>query len=256
MSALYHASVTHGRFTPKLHRLKYRIFTLLLDLTALDEEAAQLRLFSRNRFNLFSFHDRDYGDGNGDPAAWARAQMREAGLNPEGSRISLLTMPRVLGYGFNPISVYFCHDSAGALSAILYEVNNTFGQRHGYFFTVSARPDGTLHQHCAKKLYVSPFMDMAMHYDFAVQPPADTLRLRILAGNAQGTVLAAGLSGRRAALTDATLLRAAFTYPFLTLKVMAGIHWEALRLWLKGMRVLPRPAPGAAAVSFAPESTP
>lgn len=251
MSALYDGIVTHSRFTPKSHQLKYRIFTLLLDIAALDTEAAKLRLFSRNRFNLFSFRDRDYGDGSGDPATWARTQMQAAGLNTAASRIALLTMPRVLGFAFNPLSVYFCHGADDTLIAILYEVNNTFGQRHSYFLPVTEDHDGTLRQHCAKRFYVSPFMDMDLRYDFAIQSPAKTLRLRILASNAEGVVLAAGLSGRRAALTDANLLRAALIYPLLTLKVVAGIHWEGLLLWLKGMRIRPRPAPPAAPVSFA-----
>lgn len=254
MSALYHCIVTHNRFAPKRHALKYRIFSFLLDLAALDEEAACWRLFSRNRFNLFSFHDGDYGDGSGNPMAWALAQMQAAGLETTGSRITLLTMPRLLGYAFNPISVYFCHDARGALCAILYEVNNTFGQRHSYFIRVEPGANGIIRQNCAKNFYVSPFMDMNLHYDFTVQPPDDTLRLRIAVNSAQAIVLTATLTGRRAALNDTALLRAAVTYPLLTLKVVAGIHWEALRLWLKGMRLRKRPAAPAEAVSFEPET--
>jgi DUF1365 family protein len=223
MSALYKGIVTHSRLTPKQHLLKYRVFSLLLDLTTLDEEAANMRLFSRNRFNLFSFHDRDYGDGRGNPLVWAQAQMRVAGLNAEGSRITLLAMPRLLGYAFNPLAVYFCHTADGALCAILYEVNNTFGQRHGYFIPVEAGSGAVIRQSCGKAFYVSPFMDMDMRYDFTLQPPAETLRLRIAVSNAQGVVLTAALSGRRTALNDAALLRAAVAYPLLTLKVVAGI---------------------------------
>jgi uncharacterized protein len=255
MSALYNGIVTHNRVAPKQHRLKYRIFSLLLDLATLDEEAAGLRLFSRNHFNLFSFCDHDYGDGSGDPLAWARAQMHTAGLDTEGSRITLLTMPRVLGYAFNPISVYFCHAAGGALAAILYEVNNTFGQRHSYFIPVSTNSCGIVRQSCGKNFYVSPFMDMDLTYDFTVQPPDKTLRLRIAVSSAQGLMLTASLTGRRAALDDAALWRAAVLYPLLTLKVVAGIHWEATRLWLKGLRIKPRPAPPAEAVSFTPRGT-
>ena len=250
MSALYEGIVTHRRFSPKAHRLKYRVFSLLLDLATLDDEAAHLRLFSRNRFNLFSFHDRDYGDGHGDPLAWARAQMRAGGLNAEGSRITLLTMPRLLGYAFNPIAVYFCYAASGTLCAILYEVNNTFGQRHSYFIPVTGNSGGLVRQSCAKKFYVSPFMDMDMHYDFTLQPPAATLLLRIAARDSHGVVLNASFSARRTALNDAALLHAAIAYPLLTLKVVAGIHWEALLLWWKGMRLRARPSPPAAPVSF------
>jgi DUF1365 family protein len=250
MSALYHGIVTHTRLRPKRHHLHYRIFSLLLDLATLPAEATKLRLFSHNRFNLFSFHDRDYGDGTGTPAAWAQAQMRAAGLCAEGSRITLLAMPRLLGYAFNPIAVYFCHAADGTLAAMLYEVNNTFGQRHSYFIPVHTQNDGVVRQSCGKDFYVSPFMDMNLTYDFTVLPPAETLRLRIAVRDAQGLMLTAALSGRRAALTDAALLRAAIAYPLLTLKVMAGIHWEAARLWLKGMRLRPRPVPPAQPVSF------
>ncbi len=254
MSALYNGAVMHRRFSPTPHRLKYRVFSLLLDLAALDDEAAQIHLFSRNRFNLFSFHDRDYGDGNGNPLAWAQAQMRAAGLSTDGARIMLLAMPRVLGYVFNPIAVYFCHAADGALCAILYEVNNTFGQRHSYFIPVEISTDGAVRQSCRKAFYVSPFMDMDMRYDFTLYPPAEMLRLRIAVSDTRGVVLTASLSGRRAALNDAALLRAAVAYPLLTVKVVAGIHWEALRLWWKGLRLRARPAPPPEAVSFVPEA--
>jgi DUF1365 family protein len=254
MNAIYNGIVTHGRFSPKRHHLRYRIFSLLLDLAALDDEAARLRLFSRNRFNLFSFHDRDYGDGSGDALAWARVQMQTAGLSIEGSRITLLTMPRLLGFAFNPISVYFCAGADGTLRAILYEVNNTFGPRHSYFIEATPSTGGIVRQSCTKNFYVSPFMDMELRYDFTVQPPDKTLRLRIAVSNAHGVVLTASLTGRRATLNDTELLRAAITYPLLTLKVVAGIHWEALRLWLKELRIRTRPAPPAQAVSFAPDT--
>jgi uncharacterized protein len=252
MSALYNGIVTHKRFSPKPHLLKYRVFSLLLDLATLDEEAGNMRLFSRNRFNLFSFHDRDYGDGRGNPLAWAQEQMRAAGLGTEGSRITLLAMPRLLGYAFNPIVVYFCYAADDTPRAILYEVNNTFGQRHSYFIPVEALTDGVVRQSCSKAFYVSPFMDMDLRYDFTLRPPAETLRLRIAASDARGVVLTASLSGRRVALNDAALLRAAAAYPALTVKVVLGIYWEALRLWLKGMRVRARPSPPAEAVTFNP----
>ena len=253
MSALYKGVVTHCRFRPRRHRLKYRVFWLLLDLAQLDTETASLRLFSRNRFNLVSFYDRDYGDGGG-ALAWARAHMQATGLESAGSRILLLTMPRLLGYAFNPISVYFCHGADGALRAVLYEVNNTFGQRHSYFIPVPEGAGSVVHQSCGKAFYVSPFMDMDLRYEFTVQVPGETVGLRILVRGAQGVVLAAALTGRREALNDSALLRAAATYPLMTLKVVAGIHWEALRLWLKGLRVRARPAPPAKTVSFTGDS--
>ena len=249
MSALYRCLVTHCRLAPTRHRLRYRIFTLLLDLAALDDEASSLRLFSRNRFNLVALYDRDYGDGRG-PLAWARAQMEQAGMETAGSRILLLTMPRLLGYAFNPLSVYFCHGADGALRAILYEVRNTFGQRHSYFIAVAGEAGEMVQQSCAKDFYVSPFMDMAMGYEFTLRPPGEKLALLIKLRDAHGIVLTAALTGRRTSLTDAALLRGVAAYPLMTLKVVAGIHWEALRLWLKGVKLRPRPAPPVEPVSF------
>ena len=239
MSTLYHGIVTHSRVAPKQHNLKYRIFSLLLDLATLDEETAQMRLFSHNRFNLFSFHDRDYGDGSGNPLAWAQAQMKIAGLDTAGSRITLLTMPRLLGYAFNPISVYFCHAAGGALAAILYEVNNTFGQSHAY--VVPAAGEAEERQTADKRLYVSPFYRVEGGYQFKLIPPTDRFRL-VIAKQTDGDVdFTANLIAERRTLTDVALLRLFFGMPLMTLGVVAAIHWEAVRLWIKGAPFGARP---------------
>lgn len=243
-SALYTGSVMHRRLRPKVHRLRYRLFWMLLDLDEIDTVAARLRLFSRNRFNFFSLYDRDLGDGSAAPlAAQLRHKLAAAGLGEAGSRIAVLTMPRILGYAFNPISVYFCHRPDETLAAILYEVNNTFGQRHGYLIPVEDSAGGMVVQKCAKQLYVSPFMGMDMAYGFRVLPPGDRLALHITGSDAQGPLIFAAFSGARRPLTDATLLHAFVVYPLLTLKVTLGIHWEALLLWLKGVRLQTRPEP-------------
>jgi len=245
VNALYHTLVTHARVRPRTHALKYRVAYLLLDLAALP----RLKLFSHNRFNLFSLHDRDYGGGGADAKAWAEEKLRTSGITPDGGRILLLTMPRFLGHAFNPISLYFCHAADGSLRAILYEVNNTFGQRHSYLIPVTnnATP---IRQSCDKAFYVSPFMDMDLGYEFTLHPPDETMSLHIAVSDAQGIMLHAAMAGKRAALTDAALLRAALAYPFLGLKVLAGIHWEALFIWAKGIRLRRRPAPPAHAVSI------
>jgi uncharacterized protein len=167
--------------------------------------------------------------------------MRSAGMTPDGGAIRLLTMPRILGYAFNPISVYYCYSRTGALIATLYEVNNTFGQRHSYFFPVEARIGGWVRQSCAKKLYVSPFMTMAMTYDFLVSPPGDDLSLRIVDRDADGVVMTALQQQSRVELNDVALLKVFCTHPLLTLKVTAGIHLEALLLWLEGVPLQKRP---------------
>jgi DUF1365 family protein len=240
-SALYSGHVAHQRTRPKRHRLRYSVFYLALDLEEAPAVGARLRLFSVNRFNLFSFHETDHGDGSSVPILeQIRAKLHAAGLDA-GGVVVLMTMPRMLGYAFNPLSVYFCHRADGALAAILYEVNNTFGQRHSYLIPAVLDLDGLVRQESAKSLYVSPFLDTDMSYAFVVTPPETGVAISITARDAEGPILIARLSADRIPLADMTLLRVLLAYPFLTLKVVAAIHWEALRLWLKGVRLTARP---------------
>ena len=259
-SALYVGRVMHQRLRPRSHRLGYRVYSLLIDLDELPALAQRLRLFSLNRFNLFSLHERDHGAGDDGLRAHVERQLRAAGL-PAGGAIRLLTMPRILGYAFNPISVYFCDDASGELLALLYEVNNTFGERHSYLIEVDPAERGAplLHQRCAKQLHVSPFLVMDLRYEFCVAPPsADRtgFSLGISAHDARGALLTARLDATRRPLGDAALLRVFFTHPLLTLKVVIAIHWEALRLWLKGIRVQSRPAPPPQSVSVIEHENP
>ena len=254
-SAFYSGRVMHQRMRPARHRLQYRVFSLLLDIDELPALAKRLRLFSFNRFNVFSLHERDYGAGDGvGLRAYVEAQLHEAGLRPGGA-IRLLTMPRILGYAFNPLSVYFCDRPEGGLQAVLYEVHNTFGQRHSYLIEVDAedREREKIVQDCVKNFYVSPFLGLAMRYRFTVAVPRDDrdgLSIGIAASDADGPMLVAHLDMKRGKLGDAALASALFTHPLLTLKVVGAIHWEALRLWLKGVRLHARPAAPAQAVSI------
>jgi len=237
-SALYVGHVMHQRLRPRAHHLRYRIYSLLLDLDEIDALAARLRYFSRGRFNLFSFRDRDYGDGKDTPLRdQFERHMIAAGIAPDGGPIRLLTMPRVLGFAFNPVSLFFCHGRDGAIRAILYEVNNTFGQRHTYLLPVEAGHGPVIEQDCAKVFHVSPFMAMDMAYAFRVTPPAARFLLSITARDAAGTVLIAAHSASRRALSDKALLGVFFTHPLLTFKVVGGILWEAVRLWGKRVPV-------------------
>ena len=232
--------------------LTYRVFWLLLDLAEVEELDRRLRLFSRNRFNLLSFHDRDHGDGSG-AALRPRieAWLGDAGVDIAGGPIRLLTMPRVLGYVFNPISLYYCHQTDGRLAAVVYEVTNTFGVRHAYVIPVPPedQADGVIRQGAAKALHVSPFMGMEMDYAFRGDAPAERLDLIIDAFDADGLLLTAAMSAARRPLDDRALLSAVVGMPFLTLKVVAAIHWEALKLWVKGVRLRPAPAPAAQPVT-------
>jgi uncharacterized protein len=241
-SALYVGTVMHRRIKPRAHKLRYRVFWLLLDLDEIVQLDANLRLFSRKRFNLFSFRNADHGDGSGVPLRQqAERHLAAAGIDLHGGKIRLLCMPRICGYGFNPLSIYYCYDRGDELVALIYEVHNTFGERHSYLIAVDRGGSGVLEQHCLKRFYVSPFMDMDIAYHFRIIDPAQRISAVIQCSNAQGPVIVASLSGQRRALTDAALLRVFFTHPLLTMKVIGGIHWEALRLWLKGLRLRPRP---------------
>jgi len=255
-SALYFGTVTHQRLRPVRHELDYRVFSLLLDLDELPELARRLKFLAHNRFNLFSFHDRDHG-ARRDQALrpYVEGQLARAGIALDGGAIRLLCFPRVLGYVFNPLSIYFCHGPDQALRAILYEVSNTFGEQHSYLIPVSGRA-GVVSQSCAKEFYVSPFMAMEGRYEFRLSPPGEKIAVTIRQSDRQGPILHASLAGTRAELTDRALLGAFFSYPLMTLKVIGGIHWEALRLWRKGLKVLPHPAPPSDPVTICQPAEP
>lgn len=253
-SGLYVGDVVHQRVKPKRHRLRYRVFSLLLDLDEVDALAGQLRLFSRNRFNLYGFYDRDHGDGANTPLRRRiEAQLATAGVDCAGGAIHVLCYPRILGYVFNPLSVYFCHRADGGLAAIVYEVSNTFGQRHSYIIPVAGEGARPIRQVCEKRLYVSPFFTVEGEYRFRVVPPGQQPAGRVAIGidyrDAEGSRLYASFRGERRELTDRTLLAYALRLPLLTVKVIAAIHWEALKLWLKGLPLVRRPSPPSEPVS-------
>jgi DUF1365 family protein len=242
-AALYVGAVMHQRFAPRRHRLRYAMFQVLFDIDETPNLARRLRLFSHNAFNVVSFHDRDHGDGREGPLrGWVEDTLGRAGMPIDGGRILLLCMPRILGHVFNPLSIYFCHDRDGALTVILYEVNNTFGERHSYLIPVSNPAERPIRQSCAKAFHVSPFMDMTMTYDFQITRPEETLTTTVHGKDASGALLlAAAFTGARRDITDASLARALATHPLLTLKVVAAIHLEAAMLLLKGLRLRPHP---------------
>ena len=251
-SALYAGKVMHRRLRPRLHQLRYRLFSLLLDLDEIDGLARNLRLFSRNRFNLIAFYDRDHGDGSRKPLrAQVEGHVRAAGLTNAVCTIELLAMPRVLGFVFNPISLYLCRGHDGGLIAILYEVSNTFGERHTYVMPVEGQA-ADVRQNCEKRFHVSPFLPMKLHYTFRVRPPGRDLLVAINVIDAQGPILVAMQTGTRRELSDATLVLAMFANPVMTWKVVAGILWEAARLWVKRVPVHRHVGPPAQTASYGP----
>jgi DUF1365 family protein len=242
-AALYVGEVMHARLKPMGHRFSYRVMSLLIDLDRLAEADRQSPLFAVNRAALYSFNEADHGARDGSPLrAYAQRCAAERGIDLSGGRVLLLCYPRLLGYTFNPLSVYFCYRADGALALLIYEVRNTFGEIHPYVLPVQLDQisDAGVRQQQDKLFYVSPFVEMAMRYHFRVLPPDQQVKLRILETDREGPLLAATFNGRRRALNTMELLRAFFALPLVTLKIMAAIHWEALRLWLKGARLVPR----------------
>jgi hypothetical protein len=248
LSALYPGWVMHRRLSPKAHRFKYRVFAMLLDLDELPRLDGTLRLFGWNRFGLFSFQDRDHGDGR--PLKdWLDGLLAKAGIAARGSR-QVLCYPRILGYVFNPLSVWFCRDETGALKAVIYEVHNTYDERHAY--VLPAGDDAKPVRHgCAKDFYVSPFLSPDCRYHFRIHPPDEIVAVTIQEEEAGHPILNASFAGKRRPLGDGALLAMALRYPLMTLKVVFAIHFEAVRLMLKGVRRHPH-APKAVYQKRAP----
>lgn len=247
-ASIYRGEVMHRRLRPFGHRFVYRVFSFYLDIDRLAEVDASSRLFRYNRAGLVSFRDEDHGARDGSALRpWVESHLAAAGYETGGS-IRLLCFPRLFGFAFNPLSVFFCHDRAGRLIAILHEVKNTFGQQHGYLMPANDGP--IVRQRAEKIFYVSPFIAMDCTYRFRIAPPAERMAVAIRQSDRDGDLLIATHRGERRPFSDGSLLACLFAYPLMTLKVIGGIHWEALRLWLKGARLHDRPQPPAAEVSL------
>jgi DUF1365 family protein len=242
-AALYFGDVMHARLKPLGHRFSYRVMSLLIDLDRLDEADRQSPLFAVNRPALYSFNETDHGERDGSSVrGYVQRCAAARGIDLTGGRVLLLCYPRLFGYTFNPLSAYFCYSAGGELALIIYEVRNTFGELHPYVLPVQPGEISVagVRQQQDKLFYVSPFVEMAMRYHFRVSPPGHSVKLRILETDREGPLLAATFSGRRRSLTTAALLRSFFSLPLVSFKIVAAIHWEALRLWLKGARLVPR----------------
>ena len=241
LARLYVGRTTHQRLGPRPHGFSYAVFQLLVDVDRLDQAFAGLRLLRLGRFGWFSFAPRDHGARDGAPLRpWVEAQLAAAGLGASARRIRLLSFPRVLGFVFNPLSIFFVHDAEDRLEAVIYEVNNTFGQTHAYVAPASGGRQ--TRQSAEKALYVSPFFKVEGGYRFRLCTPRERFKLTIAKQVAGQTDFVASLVAAQQPLTDAHLLRLSFTMPFMTLGVVAAIHWEALRLWIKGAPFGARPA--------------
>jgi DUF1365 family protein len=233
-SCLYECTVMHHRLAPKQHRFSYRIFMFYLDLDELDAIAARTTLFRRNRAGLFAFNDADHLDDSG--GSTKDKLLGWLGRNgialPWDARIMLLTLPRVFGYVFNPVSFYFCFDAAGAPACAVAEVGNTFGEKKLYLLPELSNGD-RFRLVTPKNFYVSPFSELDLDFDFKLRIPSETLEVHVDDRLGDQKTLLAALTGRRAPLTAGRLGWFTIKYPFITLWVITLIHWNALLLWLK-----------------------
>lgn len=244
---LYPGKVMHARLNPFGHRFTYRVFTCLFDIDRLDDAAGMSAIFSVNRFNLVSFHERDHCPG-GDTTQGLRARvdtmLETCGLDRPAA-VRLLAYPRLFGFVFNPLSVYFCHDDDGALQTVIYEVRNTFGEHHSYVCAIEPGQltDAGVRQSREKIFYVSPFIDLGARYHFRVLPPGESVRVRIFETENDAPLLSATFSGEARPFTTATLAGQLARLPLMTLSIVASIHWQALKLWWKGAKFHSRGKP-------------
>ncbi len=247
-AALYVGDVVHARLLPSRHRLRYSVFCLAIDVDCIAEVANRVVGFGYNRAALVALHDSDLGAGRASIADHARRTFCEAGLDEATDRIVLLTYPRVLGYVFNPISVYYGYGRSGRLRGSIYEVSNTFGERVSYVLPVveaepavqGAKTPASFRQTCAKRMSVSPFTGGQGQYSFHCTHPGDDLVVGVQFRNAAGPVLRTHFRGRQESLTSIQLFKQFVRVPWLTAKVMTAIHFEALRLWLKRVPLVRR----------------
>lgn len=244
---LYHGDVMHARMSPKKHRFRYKVYSLLIDVDQLHSAGKMSSIFSIDGFNLLSFYQSDHlpkDDCISIREHVAQCLLKE-GIKWRPSRILLGCYPRILGKVFNPLSVFYIYGPDHHIGAVIYEVRNTFGEKHIYTRKIDPENVTSAHikQEANKAFYVSPFIDMDMRYFFTMSEPKETMSWRILEKKNDQPVLAATYFGRKNALKTSNLLRFFLQIPFLTWKILAGIHFEALRLWLKGLQVVPRTNP-------------
>ena len=237
-SSIYNGTVIHKRFKPKKHFFKYSVFSLLVDLSELEDLDKKIKFFSFNRFNLVSFYEKDHGLRDGSSLIeWVKKNLDENEIYSKNIKIKLLCYPRIFGYVFNPLSVFFIYDTEEKLISILYEVKNTFGEQHTYIFKV--KDDANLFQHnCSKKFHVSPFIEMNCSYFFRILKPGEKMSVIIDQYQMDEKILFASQDGKRVDFTSKELLKSYLKHPLMTFKIISAIHYEAFKLWTKGIKFI------------------
>ena len=236
---IHKGHTTHRRFSPFKSSFKYRLALIDVDVDRLDEAGKQTRLFSVEQATLFSFRRRDHGEKRDQPLRpWVEDTLQKAGLKIPNGAIRLVTFPRHTFYKFAPISLWLCLDRQNEPKAIVYEVRNTFGERHCYVAPV----DGVWSTHDAdKRFHVSPFFDVSGKYKFSLRLTEDELHLGVTTMKDGAPLHSATMVTRIENATDGAFLKTALTMPFSTIGVTMGIHWEALKLWIKGAKYHSKP---------------
>ena len=238
-SKIYDGKVIHRRFKPKDHYFKYKVFSLLIDIDELQTLQNKIKIFSYNKFNIISFFDKDHGPRDGTSIKeWIINNLKNIGINSDRIQIKLLCYPRIFGYVFNPLSVFYIYNQNSQLISILYEVKNTFGEQHTYIF--KADDDMIITNNCIKKFHVSPFIEMECHYYFRALKPSDKISVIIDQKDKDGKLLYASQDGKAKEFSEKNLLISYISHPLMTFKIIAAIHYEALKLWIKGIKIIKR----------------
>ena len=238
-SCIYSGFVTHRRFKPKRHFFTYKTFSLLIDLHEIENLSKKIKFFSYNKFNILSFYNIDHGPRDGSSLVnWVKNTLANAKIDIGSGTIKLLCYPRFFGYVFNPLSIFYCYNDKLQLKAVLYEVKNTFNEQHTYVF--SATSSNLILHRCNKKFYVSPFMEMKTFYNFRLLKPGKILNVFIKQSDHEGTLLTACQAGKRIEISTKNLFNEFITHPLMSFKIIAAIHFEAFRLWVKGVKYVER----------------
>ena len=235
-SSIYIGNVIHKRFKPKIHFFKYKVFSILLDISEIDILDKSLKIFSYNKFNIVSFYDADHGPRDGTSIKeWVIKNLNDNRINTENIKIKLLCYPRIFGYVFNPLSVFFIYNKNSELISILYEVKNTFGEQHTYVFKTKENENYIKHT-CKKKFHVSPFIEMDCTYFFKILKPSEKISVIIDQYDEDGKLLYASQDGDRIEFNNKNLVLSYLRHPLMTFKIIVAIHFEAFKLWTKGIK--------------------